>query len=108
MGRLAVVICEGAAQPLVGRWTAAGLLPSLAALRRAGTWGAFVAPPVPYEPPALASVFTGVAPGEHGCFSYWHAHAPLAAAAPGIFQSSDLGAPMLWERPEAAGLEVGL
>jgi predicted AlkP superfamily phosphohydrolase/phosphomutase len=108
MPRLVVLVLEGAAPSLIDRWQVAGGLPTFSALERLGTRGPFESQPVPYEPSALASAFTGARPGDHGCFSYWHCHGQTFAETPQVIQPADIGARFLWQRPEADGLRVGI
>jgi predicted AlkP superfamily phosphohydrolase/phosphomutase len=108
MGRTVVAILEGVSTSLVERWMPIGALPSFKALADHGTMGAFKSVPVPYEGPALVSSFTGVPPGEHGCFSYWHVHGTTYGEAPRVIAADDITAPFLWQTPAAAALRVGI
>lgn len=86
----------------------ADVLPSFTALAQSGTWGSFTSLPVPYEPSALLSAFTGLPPGEHGCFSYWHIHGETCDQTPQVVLSDEIAAPFLWQTNEAAKLQVGI
>lgn len=106
MGRFIVVIAEGLAATLLARWRAH--LPALNHLTTAGATGCFRSLPVPYEPSALLSAFTGAPPGEHGCFSYWQVHGERFDTPPPLVVAEAIGAPFLWQRPAAAAIKVGI
>jgi predicted AlkP superfamily phosphohydrolase/phosphomutase len=108
LARVVVVILEGISIELVERWMAASALPALSMLMQNGASGPFLSLPVPYEPPALLSCLTGVWPGDHGCFSFWHTHNGNCGGVPRIVLSSDIDTPFIWEMPEAASLQVGI
>lgn len=92
------MILEGLAPDLYRRWSEAGLLPGFSDLFRCGASGTISSDFVPYEPPGLASAFTGTRPGEHGWFSYWNVHESDYKPRP--ITSGDVRVPFLWQRPE--------
>lgn len=96
MGKLIVVILEGASLELVTKWCKKGHLPNIDASIKSGTSGKFNSLSVPYEPSALVSSFTGDTPGVHGCYSYWHVKQDDYEEPPKIFQSQDLATPLFW------------
>jgi len=95
--RAIVIVAEGLSPALLERWSAAGALPGLASLHATGTHGRFCAELVPYEPPALMTAFTGHAPGEHGCYSYWTAQSADYDAR--VVGGDEIGRPLLWQLP---------
>ena len=58
--------------------------------------------PVPYEPVNLATAFSGVGPGRHGCFSYWAIEA--SDGFPRILETGDVRAKRFWEWEQFRGL----
>lgn len=96
--KCAVVIVEGVNRGLLERELQKGALP---------WWGESVKDspllnmdcgPVPYEPSNLATAFTGVNPGKHGCYSYWSTK--INGAPPRVLTSADLKQPFCWTWPE--------
>lgn len=103
--RAIVLITEGAAPELIDRWGPEHL-PNLYRLREIGVGGPLRSDFVPYEAPGLYSAFTGFAPDEHGCFSYWDVHSPDYQ--PVVLDGSASRRPFLWQRPELADRRVAL
>jgi predicted AlkP superfamily phosphohydrolase/phosphomutase len=97
---LTVLVLEGVGYTRLQEWCRRGLLPGFSRLLAEGRHGPLRPVAVPYEAPMLASAWTGVRPGEHGCFSYWRVHSPERR--PAIFESRWLRAPPLWELPALA------
>ena len=99
--KCAVVNVEGVNKGLLEKEIQKGTLP---------WWGASVKEnpllnmncgPVPYEPSNLATVFTGMNPGKHGCYSYWSTE--INGAPPRVLTSADLKQPFCWKWPELYG-----
>ncbi|MFE9066239.1 alkaline phosphatase family protein [Streptomyces violaceusniger] len=103
--RAVALITEGACPELIDRW-GPERLPHLHRLRALGASGPLRSDFVPYEAPGLFSAFTGFAPDEHGCFSYWDVHAPDYR--PVVLDGSAARRPFLWRRPELTGRRVAL
>ena len=108
MGRVIVVIAEGAAPSLLERWGSGGVLPSFQAVRDNGVFGRLRSLDVPYELPALTSAFTGVSPGEHGCYSMWGVHQDLFSGIPQTIASTDICSPYLWHLPSFRSRRVSI
>jgi predicted AlkP superfamily phosphohydrolase/phosphomutase len=83
-----------------------GSLPWFKALRDRDRYRSLDCGPVPYEPSNLATAFSGVNPGVHGCFSYWSAHS--GGEIPRILDASDVRASRLWEWDEMKGVRVSV
>jgi predicted AlkP superfamily phosphohydrolase/phosphomutase len=87
------------------------LLPSCPTLRRMaeeGAWGTLVSTVPPLSPPAWATLMTGVNPGKHGVFDFYHM--PFRASgsyARRLITAANWRAPALWDRLAAAGLRAG-
>ena len=96
--KCAVIIVEGVNKDLLEKEIQKGALP---------WWGEAVKKhplldmdcgPVPYEPSNLATAFTGVNPGNHGCYSYWATE--INGAPPRVLTSADVKQPFCWTWPE--------
>lgn len=61
---------------------------------------------VPYEPPNLTSAFSGVSPGEHGCFSYWSCDSDPGL--PRVLDANDVKVPRVWNWLETAHKKFGV
>ena len=61
---------------------------------------------VPYEAPNLLTAFTGVTPGHHGVYSYWHVH--NEDYVPRVWDANQIKAPMIWQMPSLDHLDFGL
>jgi predicted AlkP superfamily phosphohydrolase/phosphomutase len=103
--RAIVLITEGLNTDLVAQW-GPELLPSFHRLFAEGAGGAMASEFVPYEPSGLFTAFTGVEPGEHGCYSYWSVHSPDYT--PTVLDGSASRKPFLWHRPELADRTVAV
>lgn len=90
-----VVVAEGMDPVVMNSEMASGSLPWFRELRDLGRYRSLECGPVPYEPSNLATAFSGVNPGAHGCFSYWSAHS--SGEIPRILDASDVRATRLWE-----------
>ncbi|WP_081818634.1 alkaline phosphatase family protein [Pseudomonas sp. PH1b] len=96
-----VVIAEGMDPLVLESEVAKGRLPWFSQRLGARSYRHLNCGPVPYEPSNLATAFSGVNPGRHGCFSYWSAHS--SGEIPRILETTDVMATRLWEWPEMAG-----
>lgn len=96
-----IVIAEGMDPLVLESEVAKGRLPWFSQRLGAHSYRHLNCGPVPYEPSNLATAFSGVNPGRHGCFSYWSAHS--SGEIPRILETTDVMAPRLWEWPEMAG-----
>lgn len=63
--------------------------------------------PAPYEPPNLASAFTGYSRGHHGCYSYWSIRSERGNM-PRVLESSDVQRPWIWHWPELADMRFAI
>lgn len=102
--RAIVVVVQGLAPALLDDWINAGYLPGFERLRVSGAWGELSSEPVPYEPPALVTAFTGRPTGHHGCYSYWTAQP--SDYRPRVVEAHDLRSPLLWHRRELCDRRV--
>ena len=68
--RLVVLGLDGADWEIIGALVAAGSLPNLAKMMRAGSHANLRSTIPPLTAPAWASMFTGVNPGKHGIFDF--------------------------------------
>jgi len=96
--RAIVVVTEGISRPLLLEWSKRGLLKGFAHLLNEGASGRVCSDFVPYEPPGLATAFTGRPAGEHGWFSYWRSHERDYRPRP--ITSADQRHPFIWQRAE--------
>lgn len=95
-----VVIAEGMDPLVLESEVAKGRLPWFSQRMHAQSYRHLDCGPVPYEPSNLATAFSGVNPGQHGCFSYWSTHS--SGEIPRILESTDVMSARLWEWPEMA------
>lgn len=93
-----IVVAEGVEPSVLQDEMAAGHLPWLSNSVKEGFWRDLNCGPVPYEPSNLASAFTGVGPGQHGCYSYWDIRGK--GEKPRVLESSDVKAKQFWDWPE--------
>ena len=87
---------------------ALGRLPNLARFVREGAWGRLRSTVPPLSPPAWATLMTGVNPGKHGVFDFYH----MARRAQGsyvrrLITSAHWRAPALWDRLTRRGRRAG-
>jgi predicted AlkP superfamily phosphohydrolase/phosphomutase len=83
-------------------------LPHLRRLRDEGAWGRLRSTVPPLSPPAWATLMTGLNPGKHGVFDFYHM--PLRARGSYVrrlITSAQWRAPALWDRLAAHGLRAG-
>jgi predicted AlkP superfamily phosphohydrolase/phosphomutase len=100
-GRTLVIGLELGDGRLLHQWSAAGHLPTLAALMDAGTWGWLGTTAGQLHVSAWPSIYTGVGPGEHGVYYTFQ-------PAPGVqgyqrFHEGLYGRPTFWRLLDAAG-----
>lgn len=91
---------------VVTRLMAEGRLPALAGLARDGSFGRLASTFPPHTAPGWTSMFTGVNPGRHGIYQFWHTQAPDYA--PAVVRASDWRREALWSMLERQGLRVGV
>ena len=101
-----VIVAEGMDPSILQREVYAGHLPWFANQLRHGHYRDLECGPVPYEPTNLATAFSGMNPGRHGCFSYWSAHS--AGEMPRVLVTDDVKVPRVWEWPELSDLRFSV
>ena len=94
-GTITVVVVEGVGLRRLRNFCSRGLLPGFSRLLAVGQHGSLRTRAAAYEAPMLSSAWTGVTPGEHGCFSYWHVHS--GGGRPQIFEPYELRVAPLWD-----------
>ena len=104
--QLLVIGLDGATLDLVAPWAAAGELPVLGRLMRAGAWGPLRSTLPPATFPAWTSLVTGVNPGRHGILDF-------VERVPGTLRvrfvnGSQRRTPALWTRLSARGRRVAV
>jgi len=99
--RVAVLGLDGVGTPLVEALTDAGVMPRLAALRRAGTLGRMTSSLPTVSSVSWASVVTGVNPGRHGIFGFTDVTRDGYATT--FPNATHLRAPTLWDALGARG-----
>jgi predicted AlkP superfamily phosphohydrolase/phosphomutase len=101
-----VIIAEGMDPHILESEVSQGRLPWFAANMDRASYRHLDCGPVPYEPNNLATAFTGVNPGGHGCFSYWEIDG--SQGLPRVLETQDVKAPRLWEWSELADLRFSV
>lgn len=96
-----IIIAEGMDPIVAEREIEKGNLPWFARQKARSNYRRLNCGPVPYEPSNLASAFSGVNPGSHGCFSYWSIH--CGKERPRVLDANDVKVPRVWEWPELKG-----
>ena len=103
---IAIIGLDGATWDLAEPFLAAGDMPTLAALRRAGAHGVLrsTIPPVTF--PAWSSFMTGTNPGKHGIFDF-------TRRVPGTYEVAFVGSrdrrmPTMWKLLSDAGRRVAV
>lgn len=87
------------------------LLPALPNVRRLideGAWGTVCSTQPPLSPPAWATLMTGMNPGKHGVYDFYHM--PMRAQRSYVrrlITSANWHAPALWDRTSRHGLRAG-
>ena len=72
MEKTIIVGIDGATFDLMGPWMDDGTLPFMAEVRDGGTSGVLTSTVPPFSAPAWASAVTGVNPGRHGVYDFFH------------------------------------
>lgn len=104
--RVLIVGWDGATWSVLEPLLAAGRLPTLAALRGRGAWGALKSTMPPVTAPAWSTFMTGMEPARHGLLSW---QLPMDANGQRRWISArDLAAPTLWRRLSEAGRRVAV
>jgi hypothetical protein len=101
-----VIVAEGMDPYILESEVRQGRLPWFAANMNRSSYRHLDCGPVPYEPNNLATAFTGVNPGRHGCYSYWAIDG--SQGLPRVLETGDVKAPRLWEWPELADLRFSV
>lgn len=101
-----VAIVEGVERSLLQSLTQRGELDWFSRKLASSSYFKLGSGVVPYEPPNLTSAFSGVSPGEHGCFSYWECDSDRGL--PRILDANDVKAPRVWNWPELAHKKFGV
>lgn len=81
-------------------------LPNLSAIAKQGISGSLKSTFPPHTAPGWASMFTGVEPGEHGIFQFWHTQNPEYTLR--TVSVNDFGWEPIWRSLERNGLSVGV
>jgi predicted AlkP superfamily phosphohydrolase/phosphomutase len=79
MSRVLVLGLDSADAELIERWADAGHLPTLARLRREGSWARLATTAEVMHVSAWPSMYTGAAPGAHGLYHAYQARAGTGA-----------------------------
>lgn len=104
--RCIIAVVEGVEKSLLLNEVKLGNLPWWKQAIEQGSFFPLDCGPVPYEPSNLATAFSGVGPGYHGCYSYWDIH--TRKGQPRVLTSYDVKAPRVWEWPELQGLKFAV
>jgi predicted AlkP superfamily phosphohydrolase/phosphomutase len=104
---LLLVGIDGATFDLLGPWLAAGYLPAMARLRERGVSGALASTTPPVTPAAWATFMTGMNPGKHGIFDFFHARS-ADPDRPQMVNATDMKALPFWYYLSEAGRRVGM
>jgi Type I phosphodiesterase / nucleotide pyrophosphatase len=101
-----IIVTEGVDPYILEGEVRKGRLPWFAANMDRASYRHLDCGPVPYEPNNLATAFSGVNPGRHGCFSYWAIDG--SQGLPRVLETQDVKAPRLWEWPQLADLRFSV
>ena len=101
-----VIIVEGMDPLVLRQQVDQGHLPWFAQQMQRQRYRPLDCGPVPYEPSNLATAFTGVNPGQHGCFSYWSAHS--SGEMPRVLVTDDVRRQRVWEWAELSDLRFNV
>ena len=104
--KLLVLGIDGASATVMDDLIARGLLPNFKALRERSASGILQSTFPPHTAPGWASMFTGVAPGEHGIYQFWSTKAPDYSARG--MNVADYGREPIWLTLERHGYRVGV
>ncbi len=92
---------DGATFRFIDPLLAEGRLPTFGRLKADGRWGCLQSTLPPYTPQAWTSISTGVNPGKHGIFGFFH-HPP-ATDKYEFFTSRSVKAPKIWNIMDTLG-----
>jgi predicted AlkP superfamily phosphohydrolase/phosphomutase len=101
---------DGGTWDLLGPLCDLGIMPKLAALRARGAWSPLRSTQPPFTAPAWARFITGVNPGKHGILNFVQHDGTPAGSLRGQgrpVNSTDIGAPLLWDYFSAHARDVG-
>ncbi len=101
-----VIIAEGMDPLILEQQVAQGHLPWFAERLNERRYRRLDCGPVPYEPNNLATAFSGVNPGRHGCFSYWSSDG--SQGLPRVLEAGDVKVSRLWEWAELSDLRFSI
>lgn len=101
---LLIVGLDGATWDVLDPLIAAGCLPTLGGLRRAGAWGALASTVPAATLPSWTTFMTGVNPGKHGLFDFTRREPGTYAVR--FVNATFRRAPSIWERLSRAGRRV--
>lgn len=101
-----VIVAEGVDPFILEDQVSKGYLPWFAQYLKNQRYRHLNCGPVPYEPSNLATAFSGVNPGKHGCFSYWNSH--TTGEMPRVLETADVKAPRIWEWEEFSDLKFSV
>jgi predicted AlkP superfamily phosphohydrolase/phosphomutase len=104
--RALIIVAEGVDPGVLAQEVSSGRLPWFAQQMRRQNYHPLDCGPVPYEPSNLATAFTGVNPGRHGCFSYWSTHS--AGELPRVLETDDVKMKRVWEWEELSDLRFNV
>lgn len=102
-----IAIAEGVELSVLRQAVAEGRLPWFSRACSAGQLWPMACGPAPYEASNLATAFTGLGRGHHGCYSYWAIRGEHGTA-PAILTSADLGVKPFWSWPQLGDLRTGV
>lgn len=101
-----IIIAEGMDPLLLQQQVDQGHLPWFAEQMKRQRYRPLDCGPVPYEPSNLATAFSGVNPGKHGCFSYWSSHS--SGEMPRVLETDDVRHQRVWEWQELSDLRFNV
>lgn len=104
--KLLVLGIDGASATVMDSLISRGLLPNFKSLRDRSSSGILQSTFPPHTAPGWASMFTGVAPGEHGIYQFWSTKTKDYSAK-GV-NVADYGREPIWLTLERNGYSVGV
>jgi predicted AlkP superfamily phosphohydrolase/phosphomutase len=102
----ALIGIDGGSFDLARGYVVDGVMPNLAELCDAGSWGVLDSTFPAHTAPGWPSMLTGVNPGEHGIYQFWDTQDPTYGSR--ISSSSDWAREPLWRTAERHGLRCGV
>jgi predicted AlkP superfamily phosphohydrolase/phosphomutase len=103
--RVILLGLDGATYDLFAPWAKQGVMPNLAKLMAAGTWGDLRSTVPPTTPTAWSACLTGKNPGKHGIFDF--RQSPLVDPARPLINSQTIQGRKLWDLLGEHGKRVG-